>query len=256
MPGHVIITGASRGIGRALALRLAERGHPLVISARSLPELEALAAELRNRFQRETVIAAGDLATAEGVAALEQACVGLSLQGLVNNAGFGTAGPFTGCDRAAERQMIRLNVEAVVELTHAFVGRLQGVPGAFIVNVASTAAFQPVPLFATYSATKAFVLSFSEALAEELASADIHVLALCPGPTETGFQAAAQVDVDGAATADAVAQFALAALDKRKRVAIHGTVNALKAFSTRLAPRGLVTRIARKQMEPWFKKRG
>jgi short-subunit dehydrogenase len=253
MPNHVIITGASRGIGRALALLLAERGHLLVLSARSQPELEALATEVQTRFQRASVVCASDLSTPEGIATLERACAGLTLQGLVNNAGFGTAGPFTACDRAAERQMVRLNVEAVVELTHAFVDRLRGQPGAFIVNVASTAGFQPVPLFATYSATKAFVLSFSEALAEELADAGVHVLALCPGATETGFQAVAKVKLTDAANADDVARFALKALDARKRVGVHGFSNALKAFSTRLAPRRLVTRIARKQMEPWFK---
>lgn len=151
--------------------------------------------------------------------------------------------------------MLRLNVEAVTELCHAFLPRLRGKKGAFILNVASTAAFQPVPLFATYSATKAFVLSLSEALAEELAPEGIHVMALCPGVTETGFQAEANVDTVKPASATDVARYALKALDSRKRVAIHGGFNALQAFSLRFAPRALVTKVARRTMEPWFSKR-
>jgi short-subunit dehydrogenase len=252
MSGHVVITGASRGIGRALALRFAERGNPLVLSARSEAELRTLADEIQKRCGRASVVVASDLGTPEGIAALEQACAGLAVQGLVNNAGFGTAGPFEKCDRAAERRMIRLNVEAVNELCHAFIPRLRGQSGAFLINVASTAAFQPVPLFASYSATKAFVLSLSEALAEELEPAGIHVMALCPGVTQTGFQAEANVSPPGGATPDEVAKYALSALDRQKRVAIHGVMNTLLTFSSRFSPRSLVAKVAKKTMEPWF----
>jgi len=256
MPGHVVITGASRGIGRALALRFAARGNPLVLTARSRAELESLADEILRNHGRESVIVASDLGTEQGVADIEKACANLEVQGLVNNAGFGTAGLFADCERGAERSMIRLNIEALTDLTHALLPKLRGQKDAFIINVASTAAFQPVPLFATYSATKAFVLSLSEALANELASEGIHVLALCPGVTETGFQARANVTaVGGAATSDEVAAYGIAALDAKKRVAIHGAANALLAWSTRLAPRSLVVAMARKKMEPWFTKR-
>ncbi|MBS2029942.1 MAG: SDR family oxidoreductase [Deltaproteobacteria bacterium] len=256
MPGHVVITGASRGIGRALALRFAARGNPLVLTARSQAELEALAAEIQQKHGRASVIVASDLGSEQGVADIEKACANLEVQGLVNNAGFGTAGLFANCDRAQERGMIRLNIEALTDLTHALLPKLRGQKDAFIINVASTAAFQPVPLFATYSATKAFVLSLSEALANELAPDGIHVLALCPGVTETGFQARANVTAQGSvATSDQVAEYAMAALDAKKRVAVHGMANALLAWSTRLAPRSVVVAMARKKMEPWFNQR-
>ena len=255
MAGHVVITGASRGIGRALAWRFAERGNPLVLVARSEGELAALADELEQKFGRKSRIVTADLASPDGAAKVDEACRDLPLEGLVNNAGLGTAGPFIECDREAERRMIRLNVEALTELCHLFVPRLRGQAGAFIINVASTAAFQPVPLFATYSATKAFVLSLSEALAEELAPEGIHVLALCPGVTQTGFQAEANVAPPGGATAEEVARYAVEALGSRKRVAVHGAKNALLVFGARFTPRSVVAKMAKKTMEPWFAKR-
>jgi uncharacterized protein len=255
MAGHVVITGASRGIGRALATRFAERGNPLVLCARSASELTGLAEEIEKRHGRKSIVVAADLATPEGCARVEEACRDLAVEGLVNNAGFGTAGKFVDCDRESERMMIRLNVEALTDLCHRFVPRLRGQPGAFIINVASTAAFQPVPLFATYSATKAFVLSLSEALAEELSADGIHVLALCPGVTQTGFQAEANVAPPGGATPEDVARYTLEALSAQKRVAVHGAKNALMAFSIRFAPRNMVAKMARKTMEPWFANR-
>ena len=247
----VVVTGASRGIGRELALAFARKRHDLVLCARSA-ELEAAADEAR-ALGVEVGTVRCNLATVEGRDDLVGAVEG-PVAGLVNNAGFGTAGEFARQDPAREREMIRLNVEAVVDLTHAFLPRMSR--GSFIVNVASTAGFQPVPLFATYSATKAFVLSFSEALAEELAPTGIHVMALCPGVTETGFQSVADVQLAGAtASAEDVARFALDALAKRRRVAIHGVRNALLIQSQRLAPRRVVVKIARRVMEPWFRLR-
>src|SRR5438105_5895842 len=220
MKETVVVTGASRGIGRELARRFADRGHPLVLAARSRSDLQGTAVEC-------------DLSTQEGrdkLLAASPAKIG----GLVNNAGFATAGPFAEQDRVKERDMVRLNVEAVVDLCHLFLPRLA--EGSFIINLASTAGFQPVPLFATYSATKAFVLSLSEALAEELAPRGIHVMALCPGVTESGFQKEANVALTpGYATSDEVAAFALKALDGKRRVAIHGAKNAALIFSQRLS---------------------
>jgi short-subunit dehydrogenase len=247
----VVVTGASRGIGRELALAFARRKHDLVLCARSA-DLEAVADEARALgVEVETVRC--NLATVEGRDDLVRALDG-PVTGLVNNAGFGTAGEFAQQDPEREREMIRLNVEAMVDLTHAFLPRLPG--GSFIVNVGSTAGFRPVPLFATYSATKAFVLSFSQALAEELAPAGIHVMALCPGVTETGFQSVADVQLAGpTATAEEVARFAMRALDQRRRVAVHGVRNALLIQSQRLAPRRIVVKIARRVMQPWFRLR-
>jgi short-subunit dehydrogenase len=248
----VVVTGASRGIGRALALAFARGKHDLVLCARSV-DLEAVADEGRALgVEVETVRC--NLATVEGREDLVRAVDG-PVAGLVNNAGFGTAGEFAVQDPARERELIRLNIEAVVDLTHAFLPRMSR--GSFLMNVSSTAGFQPVPLFATYAATKAFVLSFSQALAEELAPAGIHVIALCPGVTATGFQSVAEIETSSAptATAEEVAAFALRALDKRRRVAIHGRRNALMIHSQRFAPRGLVVKIARRVMEPWFRLR-
>lgn len=259
MKGQVIVTGASRGIGRALCLELARLGHPLVVTARSRPELDALAAEVAERFKVACAVVPCDLATPAGRQELltRAGATGLPTAGLVNNAGIGTAGEFAELEAAKEVEMVRLNVEAVVDLCHQFLPRLRGQPGAFILNVASTAAFQPVPLFATYSATKSFVLYFSEAIAEELAPQGIHVLALCPGITVTGFQGAADVVVPPGkhATSEEVAAYAIQALAARKRVAVHGGMNAVRAYSARFVPRIVVTKVAKKVMEPWFKHR-
>src|SRR5438270_1474524 len=216
MKETVVVTGASRGIGRALAVEFAARGHPLVLAARSRSDVKGTQVEC-------------DLSTPEGREKLLAASP-QKIGGLVNNAGFATAGPFAEQDRLKEREMVRLNVEAVVDLCHLFLPRLG--EGSFIINLASTAGFQPVPLFATYSASKAFVLSLSEALAEELAPRGIHVMALCPGVTESGFQKEAGVALtSGYATSEQVADFALRALDARRRVAIHGAKNSFLIFS-------------------------
>lgn len=255
MKGQVVVTGASRGIGRALCLELAALGYPLVVCARSGAELESLAGEVRERFKTGCAVVACDLADDRGRTELVEraAATGVPMVGLVNNAGFGTAGPFAGIDRERDLRMLGLNVDAPVDLCHRFLPRLRGQPGAFILNVSSTAAFQPVPLFATYAATKAFLLSFSEALAEELAPEGIHVMALCPGVTATGFQREADVVATGdVATAEEVAAYAIRALAAKRRVAVHGVMNSVRAFSARLAPRGVVVKVARKLMEPWF----
>jgi short-subunit dehydrogenase len=250
MERPVVVTGASRGIGKALALALARKGTSLVICARSARDLDAVAREARSTGVACEAVHA-DLSTPEGRDALLSAVPG-RIGGLVNNAGFGTAGPFAQQSAAVERQMLRLNVEAVVDLIHGFLPRLDA--GGFIVNVASTAGFQPVPLFATYSASKAFVLSLSEALADELVQRRIHVMALCPGVTRTDFQRVASVNLSGpAADPDDVARFALRALRARRRVAIHGARNNLLVQSERLAPRRVVVKMARKFMEPWFR---
>jgi uncharacterized protein len=249
MKEAVVVTGASRGIGRALALQFAERGHPLVLAARSGADLFRVAGETGV----DCKVVECDLAAPEGREKLAAACPE-RVFGLVNNAGIATAGAFAAQDRVREREVVRLNCEAVVDLTHLLLPRLSA--GGFVINLASTAGFQPVPLFATYAATKAFVLSLSEALAEELSAQGVHVMALCPGVTESGFQKEADVSLtSGYATADEVAKFALRSLDAKKRVAVHGTKNAFLIFSQRFSPRGLRVKVARRIMQPWFKHR-
>jgi len=239
MERPVVVTGASRGIGKALALALAKGGTPLVLCARSGRELDAVAREAR-ALGAGCQTVHGDLATQEGRDALLFAVPG-RIGGLINSAGFGIAGPFAQQSADRERQMLRLNVEAVVDLIHGFLPRLDA--GGFIINLASTAGFQPVPLFATYSASKAFVLSLSQALADELADRRIRVMVLCPGVRPTG----------ATANPDGVARFALRSLRAGKRVAIHGARNNLLVQSERLAPRRVVVKMARKFVEPWLR---
>jgi short-subunit dehydrogenase len=249
MKNPVVVTGASRGIGRALALGFAARGHPLVLAARSGGDLSRVAEEAGV----ECKVVECDLGTAEGREMLLAACPE-QVGGLVNNAGFATAGAFAEQEAARERALVRLNCEAVVDLCHLFLPRLP--EGSFIVNLSSTAGFQAVPLFATYAASKAFVLSLSEALADELAPRGVHVMALCPGVTESGFQKEANVSLTpGYATPDQVAGYALRALDAKKRVAVHGPKNNFLIWSERLSPRSLTVKVARKIMEPWFRHR-
>ena len=248
MKEAVVVTGAGRGIGRELALRFALRGHPLVLAARTGAELFQVAGEAKV----DCKIVECDLSSLAGCEALLAASP-TKIAGLVNNAGFATAGLFAEQDRARERMLVGLNCAAVVDLCHLFLPRLGA--GSFILNLASTAAFQPVPLLATYAASKAFVLSLSEALSEELAPRGIHVLALCPGVTETGFQQEANVQIAGAQPGD-VADFALRALDAKKRVAVHGLKNSFFVFSNRFSPRALSAKVAKKVMEPWIKHRG
>lgn len=192
---RALVTGASSGIGEAFARRLAADDYDLVLVARRADVLEALAAELKEKRGVAVETLAADLtqdAELSGVEARIRSDAGLEL--LVNNAGFGSEGRFHELDPAGETRMVRLNVEAVVRLTHAALqGMVERGHGA-IVNVSSGVAFVPSPYFATYGATKAFVNSFTEALYEELRGTGVRVQALCPGFTRTGFQATAGVD--------------------------------------------------------------
>ena len=257
MAKTVVVTGASRGIGRALAVELAKKRYDLVLAARSRDELEALAKELSSAHGVTCRVVACDLATMDGRGALERSTADLEITGLVNNAGFGIAGAFADGDRGRDVEMIRLNVEALTDLCHAFLPRLKGRPGAFIANVASTAAFQPVPLFAAYAATKAYVLSFSEALAEELADEGIRVIALCPGLTESGFQKVANVVLPsrGVPSSEEVAAWSMRVIEAGDRSAVHGFMNGVMAFGTRFISRSLAARAAKVKMRPWFEGR-
>ncbi len=180
---------------------------------------------------------------------------GLNIDMLINNAGFGSMGDFAKLDIARELNMIDLNIKALVELTYRFLVPMRELKQGTIINVASTAGFQPVPFMATYAASKAFVLSFSEALWEENRAHGIHVMALCPGVTETNFFEAAQVDhppMRTAQTAEDVVATALRGLARQKSHVVSGWTNLLMVEAERFVPRSLVIRVAGKALRPKY----
>src|SRR5688572_18039237 len=184
-----LITGASGGIGEAFARRLAGEKHNLVLVARSEDKLIALCDELMLEHKIMAHYVAVDLTEFQADTRLfnETEKHGLEINWLINNAGFGAVGDFLKLDLENQLRMITLNVMSLVALTHRYLEKMRERKSGVIINVSSTAGFQPIPFFATYAATKAFVTSFSEAIAEENRPHGIHVLNLCPGPTETGF---------------------------------------------------------------------
>jgi short-subunit dehydrogenase len=244
---RALVTGASSGIGAELACQLAERGTNLVLTARSKDKLDELARELERAHRISAQVVVADLAApggARGLAADVDA-LGLPIDHLINNAGYGDAGAFARADAAKLEEMVRLNSEAVVVLARHFLpGMLERGRGG-VLNVASTAAFQPMPFMAVYAASKAFVLSFSSALAKEVAGTGVSVTAVCPGPVPTGFQAAAGIEPGiervAALTAADTARLALAAYALGDAVCVPGAVNRVQSLVSKLAPRGLVT---------------
>lgn len=252
-----LVTGGSGGIGLELARCLARDHHEIVVVARREAALAAAAAELRTAGARGVMTVPADLARPDEVERLLTTlhASGLDITILVNNAGFGAAGPFTATPLEDELAMIQLNIATVTHLTRRLLPPMCQRRSGRILNVASTAAFQPGPFMAVYYATKAYVLSFSQALAEELRDSGVTVTALCPGPTATGFAARARLGstrlfrrgvVMGAA---AVAEAGYAGMLRGDRIVVPGTANKLAAQASRLAPRELMTRITRRLNE-------
>jgi len=242
-----LITGASSGIGEAFARRLAARGHNLLLVSRSEEKLAGLCNELGRSSSTRAQFVAIDLSERHGPAQLleETQKRDLQIDFLINNAGFGSMGDFAELELARELNIIDLNVRAVVELTHSFLRPMREQKRGAIINVASTAGFQPVPFMATYAATKAFVLSFSEALWEENRPHGIKVMALCPGVTDTNFFEASRMDRPPARisqTPEQVVDTALRALKRGKSSVISGWTNLLMTESERLLPRSVVLR--------------
>lgn len=250
-----LITGASSGIGRAFARALAERGMSVALVARSEERLRTLATELSQQYGVRAEVIPADLSQ-EGAARRIQQEVerrDLALDLLVNNAGFGLNGFFETLSPERDHQQVMVDVAAVVDLTHAFVpSMLARSEGAAVINVASTAGFQPIPYMAVYGASKAFVLSFSQALAEEYRTRGLRVLALCPGATETPFFAIAgeAASIGRRHTPENVVATGLRALERGRSVVIDGGSNALLAQLSRLAPQRLVARIAGRIVHP------
>jgi short-subunit dehydrogenase len=253
-----LITGASNGIGRALAERWAAEGHDLILTARSADRLEMLATELSAAHGIRATPVPADLSAADGPMHVLRTIdvAGYEIGTLINNAGVGLHGRFAETDLDRELAMIRLNVIASVALTKGvLVGMLERGRGA-VVNVASVAAFAPGPYQSVYYATKAFVVSFSEALAAELADTGITVTAVCPGPTASGFHAAAEVHRDAGAydrflvPPRLVARATWSAVRRRRFLVVPGIRHRLLYTATRWLPRALLRRAARRTSRP------
>lgn len=247
-----LITGASMGIGKELAKIFASEGHDVVLVARSENKLQSLAQELEAAHGISAHVVAADLtdpaAPGSIFGSLEQKRIEVDY--LVNNAGFGANGPFAELPLEPQMNMLQVNIDALVALTHlALRGMLARGKGR-ILNIASTAAFQAGPDMAVYYATKGFVLLFSEGIAEEVKGSGVSVTAHCPGATDTAFSGKAGNDQSilfklGAASADKVARHAYKSMMKGKVIAIEGFVNWLAAFSVRFSPRAMVRKLAR-----------
>lgn len=251
-----LITGASGGIGLEFAEVLAGKGYDIVAVSRSIQKL-ADTYEILRRQRVEVKIIDIDLRDETAPQAIfdKLQAENITIDVLINNAGVGDYGPFAESDWSRQSGMIDLNVRALTELTRLFLPGMIARHSGRIVNVASTAAFQPGPLMAVYYATKAYVLSFSEAIANELEGTGVTVTALCPGPTKSGFQKAAHIEESPLVlgkklpTSRDVAVYGYRAMIAGKRVAIHGFTSKLFAFAVRFAPRSWATAIVRKIQE-------
>jgi uncharacterized protein len=243
-----LVTGASSGIGAEIARVLAAGGRGVTLTARRKDRLEELAQELSERHEVHADTVACDVSNAAArrrmVRTVEQR--GRAVEILINNAGFGTAGRFQDLDPEDEIRMVRTNVEAVVDLCGHYVPEMVDRGGGGILNVASTAAFQPIPRQSTYAATKAFVLSFTEGLHQDLRGTGVTATALCPGPTKTEFAEVAGIDenlmeVPGLVySAQHMARAGVSALEQGRRTVVPGPTNRIGALAGRVSPRAVV----------------
>jgi len=256
MSKTALITGASGGIGYELALLLARDGFDCILVARSRDKLDELAARLESEFRVKTLVVARDLSKSTAVDEIyeEVSAASMSIDVLVNNAGFPVYGRFVDTDWQAELDMLQVNVVALTALTKLFVRGMVERRNGRILNLASTAAFVPGPLMAVYYASKAYVLSFSQALANELQGTGVTVTALAPGPTRTGFQKRGVMEdsrlVRGQiADAKSVAAAGYRGMMRGKTIVIPGFSNKLIPWVARVSPRGAVTRVVRRMQE-------
>jgi short-subunit dehydrogenase len=249
-----LITGASNGIGLELAKIHASKGGNLVLVARNKSKLDELKKELENQYKVSVYIIGKDLSVFNSAQEVydETYKQNIKIDYLINNAGFGDFGMFVDSDWNKELQMINLNITTLTQFTKLYLQDMVKHRSGKIMNVASTAAFQPGPIMAVYFATKAYVLSFSEAVNNEVSDKGVTVTTLCPGATESGFQAAAAMEESNLVkgrklpTSKEVAEYGYAAMLKGKTVAIHGLMNWILANSVRFTPRSLVVKITRK----------
>jgi short-subunit dehydrogenase len=249
---RALVTGASSGIGAVFAERLAGRGCDLVLVARSQEKLDSLAATIRASARVEAEALQADLSL-PGAGVQLAASLGardVQIDILVNNAGFGLYAPARNADPKRVSEEVLVNVAAVTDLTQALLPGMLARDRGAVINVASTAAFQPVPYMAVYGATKAYVLSFTEALWAETRQTNVRVSALCPGATDTAFfdVAGESASVGNRMSPESVVDAALRALDRRRSFVIPGHANRLLASSSRLASRQTVARLAERTM--------
>jgi short-subunit dehydrogenase len=251
MNTYALITGASKGIGRALALQLAKKGYPVLLVARSRDELQALATEIITTYQVQARWLAIDLSETDATERVIKWCNDNTypVSILINNAGYGLWGGFENIDITGQLNVIGLNINTLVKLTHGFIPLLKQQARAYILNVGSTAAYQAVPTLAVYSATKAFVLSFTRALRYELKNSTISVSCLSPGPTDTGFAHRAGLDAFADLAAkfnmqpDEVAAIGLKGLFNKKAEIVPGFLNKLSVIGARHLPKALIEKI-------------
>jgi uncharacterized protein len=247
-----LVTGASAGLGKEIASLLAADGHDVVVVARSEAKLKTLASDLEKAHGITAHVVTADLGDASGAARVfeETTKRGLAVDFLVNNAGFGSNGAFLSLDLAREKEMIAVNCTSLLELTHRYATPMKERGFGRILNIASTAGFQPGPFMATYYATKAFVVSFSEALAYELDGTGVTVTCHCPGATATDFASTAGNDKtklfqrSGIADAKSVALHAYRAMMSGDVLAVHGFMNKVGFHGLRVTPRSIARGIA------------
>jgi uncharacterized protein len=256
MSKSALITGSSNGIGYELATIHAENGHDLVLVARNKCKLDVLKDTLQKRHGTKVYTIEKDLSVKGAACEVfdELESQNISVDYLINNAGFGDIGLFAESDWDKQERMINLNITALTHLTRLILPGMIDRRSGKILNVASTASFQPGPTMSVYFATKAYVLSFSEAINNEVRKMGVTVTALCPGSTETGFQAAAAGDdrhirERNLPSAREVAEYGYKAMMRGKAVAIPGIINSIMATSVRFIPRSLVVKAARKIQE-------
>ena len=249
-----LITGASNGIGLELAKVHASKGGNLVLVARNKSKLDELKTELENKYKITVYTIGKDLSAEDSALEVynETKKQNIQIDYLINNAGFGDFGMFTDTDWNKELQMINLNITTLTQFTKLYLQDMVKRGSGKIMNVSSTAAFQSGPTMAVYYATKAYVLSFSEAISNEVSDKGVTITTLCPGATESGFQAAAAMEESALVkgkklpTSKEVAEYGYASMMKGKTVAIHGMLNYLMANSVRFAPRAWVVKLTRK----------
>ncbi len=254
MKNTALITGASSGIGLELATVHASKGGDLVLVARNKSKLDEIKTELENKFKINVYTIGKDLSATDSAQEVfeETQNNNIQIDYLINNAGFGDFGMFVQTDWKKEHQMINLNITTLTLFTKLYVKDMVKRKSGRIMNVASTAAFQSGPTMAVYFATKAYVLSFSEAVDNEVRDFGVTVTILCPGATESGFQAAAAMEESNLVkgkklpTSKEVAQYGYNAMMKGKTVAIHGLMNSIMANAVRFAPRALIVKLVRR----------